>query len=198
MSLLPINEITSLEQLDLSKSYSYSDYLLWKFKERVEIIKGKIMEMSPAPTRFHQRISMKLTIEFSKAFDNHSCQLYAAPFDVRFPDENGKIKTVVQPDLCVICDLSKLDDKGCIGAPDLVVEILSPGNTRKEMKNKFELYEEQGVKEYWIVYPDTQNIQIFVLKDGKYIGIQPVAEGDIVTSAVFPGLSFSTASLYDL
>lgn len=198
MSLLPINEITSLEQLDLSKSYSYSDYLLWKFKERVEIIKGKIMEMSPAPTRFHQRISMKLTIEFSKAFDNHSCQLYAAPFDVRFPDENGKIKTVVQPDLCVICDLSKLDDKGCIGAPDLVVEILSPGNTRKEMKNKFELYEEQGVKEYWIVYPDTQNIQIFVLKDGKYIGIQPVAEGDIVTSVVFPGLSFSTASLYDL
>lgn len=198
MSLLPINEITSLEQLDLSKNYSYSDYLLWKFKERVEIIKGQIMEMSPAPTRFHQRISMKLTIEFSKVFDNHSCQLYAAPFDVRFPDENGKIKTVVQPDLCVICDLSKLDDKGCIGAPDLVVEILSPGNTRKEMKNKFELYEEQGVKEYWIVYPDTQNIQIFVLKDGKYIGIQPVAEGDIVTSAVFPGLSFSTASLYDL
>lgn len=195
---LPTNEITSLSQLDLNGSYSYSDYLLWKFKERVEIIKGKIMEMSPAPTRFHQRISMKLTIEFAKVFDNHACQLYAAPFDVRFPDENGKIKTVVQPDLCVICDQTKLDDKGCIGAPDLVVEILSPGNTRKEMKNKFELYEEQGVKEYWLVYPDTQNIQIFVLQDGKYIGIQPIAEGDTVKSVVFPDLSFSTSRLYHL
>lgn len=195
---LPTNEITSLSQLDLNGSYSYADYLLWKFKERVEIIKGKIMEMSPAPTRFHQRISMKLTSRFLQFFDNHECQLYAAPFDVRFPDENGKIKTVVQPDLCVICDQTKLDDKGCIGAPDLVVEILSPGNTRKEMKNKFELYEEQGVKEYWLVYPDTQHIQIFVLQNGKYIGIQPVAEGDRVTSVVFPALSFSTVGLYDL
>lgn len=195
---LPTNEITSLSQLDLNGSYSYADYLLWKFKERVEIIKGKIMEMSPAPTRFHQRISMKLTSRFLQFFDNHECQLYAAPFDVRFPDENGKIKTVVQPDLCVICDQTKLDDKGCIGAPDLVVEILSPSNSKREMKDKYELYQEQGVKEYWLVYPDTQHIQIFVLQNGKYIGIQPVAEGDRVTSVVFPALSFSTVGLYDL
>lgn len=195
---LPTNEITSLSQLDLNGSYSYSDYLLWKFKERVEIIKGKIMEMSPAPTRFHQRISMKLTIEFAKVFDNHACQLYAAPFDVRFPDENGKIKTVVQPDLCVICDPNKLDDKGCIGAPDLVVEILSPSNSKHEMKDKYELYQEQGVKEYWIVSPQDKTIFIYVLENGKYIGIQPVAEDEVVTSVVFPMLSFSTKGLCQL
>lgn len=195
---LPTNEITSLSQLDLNGSYSYSDYLLWKFKERVEIIKGKIMEMSPAPTRFHQRISMKLTIEFAKVFDNHACQLYAAPFDVRFPDENGKIKTVVQPDLCVICDQTKLDDKGCIGAPDLVVEILSPSNSKREMKDKYEIYQEQGVKEYWIVSPQDKTIFIYVLENGKYIGIQPVAEDEQVTSVVFPMLSFSTLGLYKL
>lgn len=192
------HEITSLSQLDLNGSYSYADYLTWKIKERIELIKGKIMEMSPAPTRFHQRISMKLTIEFAKGFDNHRCQLYAAPFDVRFADEQGNVKTVVQPDLCVICDPNKLDAKGCLGAPDLVVEILSPGNTRKEMKNKFELYEEQGVKEYWIVYPDTRNIQIFVLKEGKYVGIQPIAEDEPAVSPTFPQLCFSTENLYDL
>lgn len=193
-----MDEITSLSQLDLNGSYSYSDYLKWKFKERVEIIKGKIMAMSPAPNRLHQRISMKLTKAFLDVFDDHQCELYVAPFDVRFPDSNGKIKTVVQPDLCVICDPNKLDEKGCIGAPDLIVEILSPGNSKREMKDKYELYQEQGVSEYWIVRPEEQHIQIYVLENGRYIGVQPVVEGDVVTSIKFPALSFDTARLYDL
>ena len=193
-----MDEITSLSQLDLNGSYSYSDYLKWKFKERVEIINGKIMAMSPAPNRLHQRISMKLTLELAKVFNNQQCQMYVAPFDVRFPDSNGKIKTVVQPDLCVICDPNKLDEKGCIGAPDLIVEILSPGNSKREMKDKYELYQEQGVSEYWIVRPEEQHIQIYVLENGRYIGVQPVVEGDVVTSIKFPALSFDTAGLYDL
>ena len=193
-----MDEITSLSQLDLNGSYSYSDYLKWKFKERVEIIKGKIMAMSPAPNRLHQRISMRLTLELAKVFNNQQCQMYVAPFDVRFPDSNGKIKTVVQPDLCVICDPNKLDEKGCIGAPDLIVEILSPGNSKREMKDKYELYQEQGVSEYWIVRPEEQHIQIYVLENGRYIGVQPVVEGDVVTSIKFPVLSFDTAGLYDL
>ncbi|EQA01011.1 Uma2 family endonuclease [Glaesserella parasuis] len=193
-----MNEITSLSQLDLNGSYSYGDYLKWKFQERVEIIKGKIMAMSPAPNRLHQRISMKLTKAFLDVFDGHQCELYVAPFDVRFPDSNGKIKTVVQPDLCVICDPNKLDEKGCIGAPDLIVEILSPGNSKREMKDKYELYQEQGVSEYWIVRPEEQHIQIYVLENGRYIGVQPVVEGDVVTSVKFPNLSFSTSGLYDL
>ncbi|MCT8555024.1 Uma2 family endonuclease [Glaesserella parasuis] len=193
-----MNEITSLSQLDLNGSYSYGDYLKWKFQERVEIIKGKIMVMSPAPNRLHQRISMKLTKAFLDVFVNHQCELYVAPFDVRFPDSNGKIKTVVQPDLCVICDSNKLDEKGCIGAPDLIVEILSPGNSKREMKDKYELYQEQGVSEYWIVRPEEQHIQIYVLENGRYIGVQPVVEGDVVTSIKFPALSFDTSGLYEL
>ena len=193
-----MDEITSLSQLDLNGSYSYSDYLKWKFKERVEIINGKIMAMSPAPNRLHQRISMRLTLELAKVFNNQQCQMYVAPFDVRFPDSNGKIKTVVQPDLCVICDPNKLDEKGCIGAPDLIVEILSPGNSKREMKDKYELYQEQGVSEYWIVRPEEQHIQIYVLENGRYIGVQPVVEGDVVTSIKFPALSFDSAGLYDL
>ena len=137
MSLIPMNEITRLDQLDPNGSYSYKDYLLWKLKERVEIIKGKIMAMSPAPNRLHQDISLKLTSEFLKVFPNGGCKLYVAPFDVRFPDENGNVKTVVQPDLCVICDPNKLDERGCLGAPDLVVEILSPGNSKREKKYKY-------------------------------------------------------------
>lgn len=198
MSLLPMNEITELSQLDLNGTYSYADYLKWKLKERVELIKGKIMAMSPAPTSLHQRISMKLTFHILKALDNRACQLFAAPFDVRFPNENGGTPTVVQPDLCVICDPNKIDMRGCLGAPDLVVEILSPGNSKREMKDKYELYQEQGVLEYWIVRPEEQNIQIFLLQDGKYIGIQPIVEGDVVTSPTFPALSFDTTGLYDL
>ena len=156
------------------------------------------MAMSPAPNRLHQRISMRLTLELAKVFNNQQCQMYVAPFDVRFPDSNGKIKTVVQPDLCVICDPNKLDEKGCIGAPDLIVEILSPGNSKREMKDKYELYQEQGVSEYWIVRPEEQHIQIYVLENGRYIGVQPVVEGDVVTSIKFPALSFDTSGLYEL
>ncbi len=198
MSLIPMNEITRLDQLDQNGSYSYKDYLLWKLKERVEIIKGKIMAMSPAPNRLHQDISLKLTSKFLKVFPNDGCKLYVAPFDVRFPDENGNIRTVVQPDLCVICDPNKLDERGCLGAPDLVVEILSPGNSKREMKDKYELYQEYGVSEYWVVRPEERNIHIYVLENGRYIGIAPVVEDDVITSVKFPNLSFSTAGLYDL
>lgn len=195
---MPMDEITSLGQLDLNRRYSYSDYLAWKLKERVEIIKGKIIAMSPAPNRLHQRISMKLTIAFAKVFEQQNCQLYAAPFEVRFPDKDGKIETVVQPDLCVICDLDKLDEKGCVGAPDLIVEILSPGNSKKEMKDKYELYQEHGVKEYWVVRPEERNIHIYVLENGRYVGITPVVEGDKVCSVIFPSLRFYTNKMYDL
>ncbi|MGX3065971.1 Uma2 family endonuclease [Ursidibacter arcticus] len=190
--------ITSLEQLDLNRSYSYSDYLLWQLKERVEIIKGKILAMSPAPNRLHQNISLKLTGHLLKVFPSDKCKLYVAPFDVRFPDENGNIKTVVQPDLCVICDPNKLDEQGCIGAPDLIIEILSPGNSKREMKDKYELYQEQGVSEYWVVRPEERNIHIYLLENGRYIGIAPVVEDEIITSVKFPALSFSTEGLYDL
>ncbi len=192
--------ITSLNQLDRNAQYTYADYLSWRFQERVELLRGKIREMS-APNRVHQGISLNLSRLFANALWKSPCKVYAAPFDVRLTRfsqiKNKDVSTVVQPDLCVICDPSKLDDKGCIGAPDLVIEILSPGNSKTEMKDKFELYEEAGVLEYWIVYPTERSVQVFKLdENGRYIGLQPSIETDIVTTPIIPGLEVDLKDVF--
>lgn len=190
--------ITNINQLDLNKTYSYADYLLWRFKERVELIKGKILKMSPAPSRKHQEIAGSLYLAMGILFKNKPCKVYIAPFDVRLPrysPKNQEVFTVVQPDLCVVCDESKLDDKGCIGAPDLIVEILSPGNSKREMKDKFELYQESGVREYWIVDPNQESVLIYILKNGEYIGLKPVVD-DTAASQIFPDLTVHTNDIF--
>lgn len=193
--------ITDINQLDLDKTYSYADYLQWRFEERVELIKGKIFKMSPAPARKHQRISGYFQGELYKFLDNKVCQVYAAPFDVRLTprksDKTNKIHTIVQPDICVVCDPAKLDDQGCIGAPDLIIEILSPGNSQTEMKNKFEVYEENGVKEYWLADPTSEVIFVYILNEaGRYIGLPPFALEDQITSHVFPEFELSVADIF--
>ncbi|OOR90095.1 restriction endonuclease [Moraxella caviae] len=189
--------ITSLAQLDMSKTYSYADYMLWQLNERVELIKGKILAMSPAPTRFHQDVSGNLFLTFRTFLHNHPCKVYTAPFDVRLPiPTKGKADTVVQPDLCVICDKSKLDDAGCNGAPELVIEILSKGNSKREMNIKFELYQEAGVLEYWIVDPANFSVLVYTLQDGKFITGRPFTEGDIVKSPLFPELRIAVDDIF--
>ena len=169
------NMITSLDQLSMDGTYSYADYLTWRFEERVELIKGKIFKMSPAPSRWHQRASIVLSSAIFNFLENKQFEIYTAPFDVRLIDSkkkkkksNKEIYSVVQPDICVICDPEKLDDRGCNGAPDWIIEILSPGNNKKEVDNKFRLYEENGVREYWVVYPSEQHVLVFDLGDEKY------------------------------
>ena len=194
--------ITDINQLDLNKTYSYADYLTWQFQEKLELIKGKIFKMSPAPGTTHQRISRKLTGFMISAFKNHSCELFIAPFDVRLIDKkksklDQEIYTVVQPDLCVICDNEKIDERGAIGAPDLVIEILSPGNSNKEMKYKFDLYEEAGVLEYWIVNPADKTVFIYVLKENQFIGMHPLIEEDTIQSKLFPELDFTLESIFN-
>jgi len=194
--------ITSLKQLDLNAQYTYADYLTWQFQERVELLHGKIREMS-APNRVHQGISLNLSRLFANALWKSPCKVYAAPFDVRLTPfsqvKNTAVITVVQPDLCVICDPAKLDDKGCIGAPDLAIEILSPGNSKTEMKDKFDLYEEAGVLEYWIVFPGERSVQIFNLnEEGRYIGLQPNIESDIVTTPIIPGLEVDLKDVFNV
>ena len=193
--------ITNIKQLDLKASYTYADYLMWQFKERVELIKGKIFKMSPAPGSFHQEVSWQLTREIDKVFHKTSCKMFAAPFDVRlinFKESTAdhQITTVIQPDLCVICDRSKIDEKGCIGAPDLIIEILSPGNSKKEMDIKYDLYEENAVQEYWIVNPSEKTIAIFVLQNEKYIGIKPLIQDSKLQSPTFPNLKFAVKKIF--
>ena len=150
--------ITQLEQLNPNGYYTYADYILWKFQERVELFKGHIFPMA-APSVTHQRVSSILHVQIANFLKGRNCDVFSAPFDVRLPlplerATDHKVDTVVQPDLCVVCDESKLDKRGCVGAPDLVVEILSEGNSSREMKAKFELYQNAGVSEYWIIDPE--------------------------------------------
>ena len=193
--------INNIKQLDLKGSYTYADYLLWNFKERVELIKGKIFKMSPAPSRSHQEISWLLARQLDKVFHKSSCKMYSAPFDVRLinfkeSSSDHQIITVIQPDLCVVCDTNKLDEKGCIGAPDLIIEIVSPGNSNREMTIKFDLYEENGVKEYWIVNQSEKTILIYVLVEDKYVGIKPITEKGKLESPTFPALKFSVKNVF--
>ncbi|MCP9766412.1 Uma2 family endonuclease [Lacihabitans sp. LS3-19] len=191
--------ITDINLLDFSKKYSFADYLTWSFSERIELLKGLVFKMSPAPNTTHQRVSWELSGRLYNYFKNKDCQTFSAPFDVRLPKGSAaenEIFTVVQPDLCVICDPNKIDERGCIGAPDLVIEILSPGNTTKEMKNKFEIYEEAGVREYWLVEPNDKVVLIYILVNGKYQGLAPVTEEDILKSTIFEGLEMPLKEIF--
>ncbi|WP_237487912.1 Uma2 family endonuclease [Hufsiella arboris] len=124
---------------------------------------------------------------------NKHCKVYAAPFDVRFPKDSKADKdiyTVLQPDICVICDPSKLDARGCIGAPDIVVEILSPGNNKKELLTKYKIYQEFGVKEYWIISPVDKTFLKYTLDaEGKYQPSRLFTLSETITTEILPGFS---------
>jgi len=195
--------ITDISELDLNGTYTYADYLLWRFEERLELIKGKIFKMSPAPSVRHQRIASQFVRVLINYFYGKPCELFFAPFDVRLLDKkkskkaNKDIYTVVQPDLCIICDKTKLDERGCLGSPDLIVEILLPGNSKKEMKIKYALYEEAGVKEYWIVFPSEYVLQQFILNEkGRYELKNSFAEDEIFTVHIFPDLQINLAEIF--
>ena len=192
-------KVTELSQVcDSTVEYTYDDYYEWLFTERVELIFGKVLPMA-APNRLHQIMARNLTGIFHPFFKGKSCEYYPAPFDVRLPVgiKKGKFTTVVQPDLSVFCDQEKLDQRGAKGAPDLVVEILSPGNSRRDMKDKFEVYELAGVREYWIFHPIESFVLPYLLnEEGKFIGLPSVHPPDILHSRIFPELSFSLKGIF--
>jgi Uma2 family endonuclease len=197
-------KITQLSQLDLNQTYSYADYLTWRLDEALELIKGKIMLMSPAPNVNHQRVSTRLTALLYNFFKGKPCQVFAAPFDVRLYDRkksilaSKEIHTIVQPDLCVICDTSKLDTQGCNGAPEWIIEILSKGNSKKDIQIKYELYAESGVTEYWLVYPYEQAVHQFILDDqGRYQLQAMYANGDMAVAHLFPELAIDLDEVFE-
>jgi Uma2 family endonuclease len=193
-----------IEEPDLNGTYSYADYLNWQWTEMAELIRGKIYKMSPAPSSTHQKISGKLFLEIGNFLKGKKCQLFSAPFDVRLPlpakkKKDGEITTVVQPDLCVVCDPTKIDERGCLGAPDWVIEILSLYTSRKDLREKFDVYEEAGVKEYWVVHPQEQTVLVYVLDDsGKYQGIlKPYVSNDRISPAALPGLTINLNDVFE-
>lgn len=186
-------------ELDLNKLYTYADYFQWRFEERVELIKGRIFKMSPAPNVRHQRICGEVYGQLWSFLKGKKCEVFVAPFDVRLPrktNDDKEIITVLQPDICVVCDPAKLDKRGCLGAPDIVVEILSPGNNAKELKTKYEVYEEAGVQEYWVVSPQDNTFLVYTLTDGKYVPMRTMVAGDTFSSSVLAGFSLNLTELF--
>lgn len=198
-----MHTITNIEQLDLNGTYNYADYLTWRFEERVELIWGKVFRLFPAPSVKHQKVSTALLRGLLAHFEKHTCNVFHAPFDVRLLDQkksvraNKDIFTVVQPDICVICDDTKLDEQGCLGAPDWIIEILSPRTAKKDLKIKYDLYEQNAVPEYWIVHPNEQYIQAYSLENGKYGEMRLYSEEDRATPPLFPNLQLPLPDIFE-
>ena len=195
-------EPDKIEEPDLSGTYSYADYMKWTWDEMVELIHGKIYKMS-APGSRHQIVVGNLHGLVWNFLRGKKCKVFIAPFDVRLPSSSIKkadveIATVVQPDLCVVCDLEKIDKRGCLGAPDWVVEVLSQFTSRKDLNEKFSVYEECGVKEYWLIHPQEQTVLIYTANsDGKYQGIlKPFTLEDKLSPTTLPGLVIDLSEVF--
>ncbi|MBK1700425.1 Uma2 family endonuclease [Thiococcus pfennigii] len=151
--------------------FTYGDYRRWPDDERWELIDGRAYDMCPAPTRNHQQMVLEIAAQAHAFLRGGPCEVNVAPFDVRLPktdEADDRVDTVVQPDIAVICDPQKLDDAGCRGAPDWVVEVLSPRTAAKDQREKRDAYERAGVREYWLVHPTDRTLMIYRLTDGAY------------------------------
>ncbi len=157
-----------------NRRHTYGEYLTWPewpLGERYELIDGVAYAMTPAPSRSHQRLLGELFREIAQALEQSGCEVNIAPFDVRLPDHDEAdeaIVNVVQPDLVVVCDPAKLDERGCRGAPDWIVEVLSPSTAAHDQIRKLALYERHGVKEYWLAHPTDRVVTVYRLEEGRY------------------------------
>ena len=176
----------------LQQKYTYADYAHWPEDERWELINGVAYAMT-GPLRIHQEIVTDLGRQIGNYLQGKPCKVYVAPFDIRLPRQDevdAKVETVVQPDLSIICDPSKLDKLGCRGAPDWIVEVLSPSTTLKDMNTKRSLYEQHGVQEYWIIHPEDRWLMVYTLDAQRQYGKPGVFGMDDPTSVqLFPDLS---------
>jgi Uma2 family endonuclease len=176
--------------------HTYAEYVSWPDDVRYELIDGIAFAMGPAPTRRHQEVVGQLFRQIADALEGAPCRPYIAPFDVRLPraaETDDKVDTVVQPDISVICDKTKLDERGCRGAPDWIIEVLSPGSAGHDQVVKRALYERVGVREYWLVHPIDKVVTIYLLIAGAYG--KPAAQELLGTTAatVLPQVSIDWA-----
>jgi Uma2 family endonuclease len=184
--------------IKIKERYTYKDYVNWPDDERWELINGTAYNMSPAPTRWHQEASGELFKQIAVFLDNRPCKVFAAPFDVRLSNTtiNDETDTVVQPDIVVICDETKLDDHGCNGAPDFVVEILSESTASKDLHEKLLLYERFAVKEYWIVDLWSRTIRVHLYQNDCFAPPKIFTEQDLLPATVLQGLNIDLKELF--
>jgi len=181
-----------MPQKNAEYKYTYADYCSWDDDERWELIDGVPYAMSPAPRREHQEILGELFAQLREYLKCKPCKVFIAPFDVRLnaDDDDG---TVVQPDIVVVCDRSKLDERGCKGAPDLLIEITSPSTARHDRVTKLNKYQQAGVREYWIVDPDTKTVQVCVFERG---GVWGYDDTNTAPLSVLPGCEINLSDVF--
>jgi Uma2 family endonuclease len=190
-----MSDALRIQEHDESRSYTYADYLKWESPERFQLIDGDIFQMA-SPSVEHQAILRELLLEFGNWLKGKPCQVFAAPLDVRlFPKEDNSDKTVVQPDLLVVCDKGKIGKGSINGAPDLVVEIVSPSNSHRELFLKFQYYLEAGVREYWVIDPEEKRALIHIYENGHYISTGCKGNASIPVT-VLPGLVINLEDLW--
>ncbi len=187
-------------KLSKKKEYTYADYLTWKDGRRYELIDGEVIDMTPAPCRSHQYILHRLILEFGNFFRNKKCEVYSAPFDVRLGKKTAQGKesrTVVQPDLAVFCNQEVLDDSGAFGAPDLVVEVVSPSTASHDNVKKRRTYEQAGVREYWLVYPEERYVRVYQLDEKGLFGKENTYdETACIQVGIFPDLTIDMREIF--
>lgn len=191
--------VTDINELDPNGIYTYADYLTWRFDEYVELFRGRIKRMNPTPKRRHQDIAGNIFLELKTFLRRKPCKVYSAPFDVRLPQKGShEIFTVIQPDICIICDQNKLDEAGCHGAPDTIIEVLSKGNIDRDINEKFTLYEESGIPEYWIVAPCEKTVTCYLLDEtGHYKLSGEYADPVEIPVASLPGFVMQWESIFE-
>jgi Uma2 family endonuclease len=189
----------ALEKSESAK-WTYCDYLKWDDSHRYELIDGEVYDMTPASSIIHQRISGNIFFIFRKFLEGNESIVIAAPFDVRFPNADSindeEILTALQPDIVVISNTAKIDEKGYVGAPDLVVEILSPQIFKHDMQIKRDIYEKAGVMEYWTVDPLNKIFYVFALNDGTYQKPLIYAEQENFNGTLFNDLEVNLREVF--
>ncbi len=181
------------------KEYTYADYLTWHYDYMVEIIRGKVFKMTPAPSSRHQIIAGNLYLSIGNYLKEKACHVFIAPYDIILPiadKQRERATTVVQPDLCVICNADLIEERGCFGVPDWIIEILSPSTSKKDLQDKFNVYEEAGVREYWIVMPKEKLVEIFILKQATFDRVGTFTVDEVITSEVLPELEISLSEIF--
>lgn len=182
------------------EQYTFADVLTWDEDERIEVINGEAFMMAP-PSSGHQAISMELSRQLANFLEGKKCRVYPAPFGVRLFERDGDdpedVDTVVEPDISVICDRNKLDKHGCKGAPDLIIEILSPSTLRHDRIVKLNLYQRAGVREYWIVDPENRSVTVCLPDDrGSFRLYEDYGPQDVAKVNVLDGCFIELSKVF--
>jgi len=189
-----VSDALKLDESDDNRRYTYADYLKWDAKERFQLIKGEAFMMA-SPSVKHQTILRELFLQFGNYLQGKECQVFTAPLDVRlFPQNNNSDDTVVQPDLLVVCDNKKIGKNSINGAPDLVIEIMSPSNSYRELFLKFQYYLEAGIREYWVIDPDEKKVQVHIYENGRYI-TSIYKENSVIQVTILLGFNIDLAGI---